>query len=156
MGQKLVRGKMMEIIKMTATHVPQVALLEQLCFSAPWSENAVAGELTNPLSCWLVAAEGEKVCGYVGSQAVLGEADMMNIAVDPAYRRQGIARRLVEQLIAELKAAGNYQLTLEVRASNAPAIGLYETMGFAQVGCRPKYYTKPTEDALILRKEWEV
>ena len=146
----------MEIVKMTSDHVAQVAQLEQLCFSAPWSENAVASELTNPLSCWLVAVDGEKVCGYVGSQAVLGEADMMNIAVCPAYRRQGIARRLVEQLIAELKKQGNYQLTLEVRASNEPAISLYEQMGFVAVGRRPKYYAKPTEDALILRKEWEV
>ena len=146
----------MEIIKMTADHVPQVALLEQVCFSAPWSENAVAGELTNPLSCWFVAVEGDKVCGYVGSQAVLGEADMMNIAVDPTYRRQGIAKQLVEQLILELKKTGNYQLTLEVRASNTPAISLYEELGFSQVGRRPKYYAKPTEDALILRKEWEV
>ncbi len=146
----------MEIVKMTADHVQQVARLEQHCFSAPWSENAITGELTNSLSCWLVAVEGDTVCGYVGSQAVLGEADMMNIAVDPEYRRQGIARLLVEQLIAQLKNQGNYQLTLEVRASNEPAIGLYEQMGFTQVGRRPKYYTKPTEDALILRKEWEV
>ena len=146
----------MKIIKMTNDHVVQVARLEQLCFSAPWSENAVTGELTNPLSCWLVAVEGEQVCGYVGSQAVLGEADMMNIAVDPIYRRKGIAKQLVEALIKELKATGNYQLTLEVRASNEPAINLYRSMGFVQVGLRPKYYTKPTEDALILRKEWEV
>ena len=146
----------MEIVKMTADHVAQVAQLEQVCFSAPWSENAIAGELKNPLSCWLVAVEGDKVRGYVGSQAVLGEADMMNIAVDPACRRQGVARRLVESLIAELKKTGNYRLTLEVRASNAPAISLYEQLGFVQVGCRPKYYAKPTEDALILRKEWEV
>lgn len=146
----------MEIVKMTEAHVAQVAQLEQLCFSAPWSENAISGELTNPLSCWLVASEDDKVCGYVGSQAVLGEADMMNIAVDPDCRRKGIAKKLVEQLILELKNAGNYQLTLEVRASNAPAISLYENLGFRQVGRRPKYYTKPTEDALILRKEWEV
>ena len=146
----------MEIVKMTSDHVTQVAQLEQLCFSAPWSENAIASELTNALSCWLVALDGNIVCGYVGSQAVLGEADMMNIAVDPSYRRQGIARRLVENLVAVLKENGNYQLTLEVRESNTPAISLYENLGFLQVGKRPKYYTKPTEDALILRKEWEV
>ena len=145
----------MEIVKMKEDHIAQVAQLEQLCFSSPWSVNAIAGELTNPLSCWLVAVDGGKVCGYVGSQAVLGEADMMNIAVEPACRRQGIARQLVEQLIAELKNAKNYQLTLEVRASNTPAISLYAQMGFQQVGIRPRYYSKPTEDALILRKEWE-
>lgn len=146
----------MEIRKMTANHVEQVAQLEQLCFSTPWSENAIAKELSNPLSCWLVAVENNRVCGYVGSQAVLREADMMNIAVNPDFRRQGIAKKLVEQMILELKKAGNYQLTLEVRVSNIPAISLYESLGFAQVGRRPRYYTKPTEDALILRKEWEV
>ena len=146
----------MEIRKMTPNHVVQVAQLEQLCFSAPWSENAIAKELTNPLSCWFVAVDDDIICGYVGSQAVLGEADMMNIAVSPDFRRQGIARKLVERLILALKDAGNYQLTLEVRSSNIPAISLYESMGFVQVGRRPRYYTKPIEDALILRKEWEV
>lgn len=146
----------MEIRKMTPNHVVQVAQLEQLCFSAPWSENAIAKELANPLSCWFVAVDDDIICGYVGSQAVLGEADMMNIAVSPDFRRQGIARKLVERLILALKDAGNYQLTLEVRSSNIPAISLYESMGFVQVGRRPRYYTKPIEDALILRKEWEV
>ena len=112
----------MEIRKMTANHVEQVAQLEQLCFSTPWSENAIAKELSNPLSSWLVAVENNRVCGYLGSQAVLREADMMNIAVNPDFRRQGIAKKLVEQMILELKKAGNYQLTLEVRVSNIPAI----------------------------------
>ena len=143
----------MEILKMTEAHVGQVAELESLCFSLPWSPNAILKELTNPLSCWLVAVEGDTVCGYIGSQAVMGEADMMNIAVVPAFRRQGVARRLVEQLIVALKDSGNYCLTLEVRASNIPAISLYTDLGFVEVGRRPHYYTKPTEDALILRKE---
>ena len=144
----------MEIVRMTEAHVSAVAELEKQCFSAPWSEKSVFGELTNPLSLWLVAVEDGAVCGYVGSQAVLGEADMMNIAVLPSYRRQGVARMLVTALIDGLNSAGNHCLTLEVRASNVPAIALYDSMGFIQVGRRPRYYTKPEEDALILRKEW--
>ena len=146
----------MRIAHMTAEHVPQVAELEKVCFSDPWSENSVASELENPLSCWLVALDGETVAGYVGSQTVLDETDMMNIAVHPDFRRKGVARGLILALIGELKQRGSHCLTLEVRASNAPARTLYESLGFAHVGTRRNYYQNPKEDALILRKEWEI
>ena len=147
---------MIRYIKMEESHVCQVAELEKLCFSDPWSENSVRSELTNPLSLWIVALDGEQVVGYVGSQSVLGESDMMNIAVSTDHRGRGIATELVQVLIAQLRQNGNYQLTLEVRASNVPAINLYNKLGFVQVGRRPNYYHNPKEDALILRKEWEV
>ena len=143
---------MMEIIPMNETHVAAVAALEKANFSEPWSKNSVRGELTNELALWLVAVENDTVLGYVGSQTVLEEADMMNIAVEESCRRRGIARALVEELIRRLPA---HCLTLEVRASNAPAIGLYESMGFTQIGLRKNYYRNPREDALILRKEIE-
>lgn len=142
--------------KMEEIHVMQVAELEKLCFSEPWSVNSIRSELTNPLSLWLVALEGKQVVGYVGSQSVLGESDMMNIAVRDDCRGRGIATALVKELLELLRRNGNYQLTLEVRASNIPAIKLYEKLGFSQVGRRPNYYHNPKEDALILRKEWEV
>lgn len=154
MGRKLVRCKMIEYVRMEPKHVAQIAQLEKQCFSAPWSENAVFSELSNPLSLWIVAADGEIVSGYVGSQAVLGEADMMNIAVVPDYRRQGIGERLVTALIAHLKQQKVHSLSLEVRASNEPAKALYEKLEFLQVGRRPNYYLNPREDALILKKEW--
>lgn len=144
----------MEIRKMTEADVTAVAQLERLCFADPWSECSICSELSNPLSLWLVAVEGEAVAGYVGSQSVLGEADMMNIAISPEYRRRGLAQLLVTSLVEELKALDVYQLTLEVRASNFPAIVLYEKLGFSQIGRRPKYYRNPREDALILRKEF--
>lgn len=146
---------MIQIVSMTHDHISQIAQLEKLCFSDPWSENAFSSELTNPLSLWLVAVDGDTVAGYVGSQAVLDQADVMNIAVAEAYRRQGIAERLVNALISELNARNVCALLLEVRASNLPAQKLYEKLGFQQVGRRPNYYTKPKEDALILRKEWQ-
>ena len=136
---------------MNESHVSAVAELEKQNFSEPWSENSVRGELTNSLALWLVALEGDTVVGYVGSQTVLGEADMMNIAVADSHRRRGIARMLVRALIERLDAN---MLTLEVRASNAPAIALYQSEGFARIGLRKNYYRKPKEDALILRKEW--
>ena len=144
------------IVPMTASYTAAVADLEQQCFSDPWPEAAVASELDNPLSYWLVALEGETVIGYVGSQTVLGEADIMNVAVAPAHRRLGIAAALLERLRMDLTAQGVYSLTLEVRASNDPAIALYGRLGYVQVGRRPNYYHKPKEDALILRKEWEL
>lgn len=146
----------MEIVKMTGVHVAQVAALEALCFSDPWSEKSVASELTNPLALWLVAVDGETVAGYVGSQTVPPETDMMNLAVALAYRRQGVAGKLVTALTDRLAAAGNNCLTLEVRASNSAAQALYEKLGFQMVGRRPKYYEKPREDGLILRKEWGI
>lgn len=141
---------------MEQAHVQAVAKLEKECFTSPWSENAIASELQNPLSLWVVAEERGTVVGYVGSQSVLGEADMMNLAVDPMFRRQGIARGLVGCLVESLCANGVHSLTLEVRASNEPAKGLYQGLGFDQVGRRPNYYSGPKEDALILRKEWTV
>lgn len=142
--------------EMKPEHVAQVAALEKICFSDPWSERSVASELENELAYWLVALEGETVAGYIGSQTVMEETDMMNVAVHPDFRRKGIAEALVDGLVAALKEKGSRCLTLEVRASNEPAKKLYEKLGFAQIGRRPKYYRNPREDALILRKEWEV
>lgn len=146
----------MMIEPMNASHVPQIAQLEKRCFSDPWSEKSMASELENPLSVWLVAVDGGQLIGYVGSQTVLGETDMMNLAVAPEARRQGTGRALVLALVDALTEKGSHSLMLEVRVSNTPAQKLYESLGFSQVGRRPKYYVNPREDALILRKEWSV
>ena len=140
---------------MNAAHVAQIARLEKICFSDPWSERSIASELDNKLAFWLVATEGETVAGYIGSQTVMDETDMMNVAVHPDFRRQGIAEALVNGLVKQLKDMGSHCLTLEVRASNVPAISLYEKLGFSEIGRRKNYYRNPREDALILRKEWE-
>jgi ribosomal-protein-alanine N-acetyltransferase len=142
----------MMILEMNADHVAQVAALERLCFADPWSEKSIASELNNPLALWLVAVEGDSVVGYIGSQTVPDESDMMNVAVHPDCRRRGVAETLVTALSDALKARGSVSLTLEVRASNEPAKALYEKLGFALAGRRPNYYRNPKEDALILRK----
>ena len=141
------------IVPMHESHIAQIAALEKLCFTDPWSENSVRSELSNPLSLWLVAEEDGKVIGYVGSQSVPPEADVMNLAVAPDHRKRGIGRKLMTELIAELRNSGITALFLEVRVGNMPAQNLYRSLGFAEVGRRPKYYVNPTEDALILRKE---
>ena len=145
----------MIITKMTESHVAQVALLEKLCFADPWSEKSIASELDNPWALWLVALERDAVVGYIGSQTAVDETDVMNVAVHPDQRRKGIAEALIEMLTKQLQEQGSHALMLEVRASNAPAIALYEKIGFRQVGLRKNYYRKPKEDALILRKEWQ-
>ena len=143
----------MTVERMNATHVPQIAQLEKLCFSDPWSEQSIASELENRLSDWFVALEDGQVVGYVGSQTVIDGSDMMNIAVHPDHRRKGIAQALVEALETCLRNRDSKMLLLEVRDSNAPAITLYEKLGFLQVGLRKNYYRNPKEDARILRKE---
>lgn len=146
---------MMIYTEMKAEHVPQVAQLEKLCFADPWSEMSIAAELQSIWSYWVVAVQDDMVVGYIGSQSTIDETDVMNVAVHPDWRRQGIAEQLIDNLIEELKKRGSHALMLEVRASNAPAIALYEKLGFRQVGLRKNYYRNPKEDALILRKEWE-
>ena len=143
----------MMITNMHHSHVAQVAELEKLCFSDPWSENSIASELKNPLSFWLVALDGERIAGYVGSQTVMDESDMMNVAVHPDYRKQGIATALIVGLVEELRKRGSRCLTLEVRASNETAISVYSKLDFQEVGRRKNYYRNPREDALILRKD---
>jgi len=117
---------------------------------------SIASELGNIWAYWIVAIDDGQVIGYVGSQSSCDETDIMNIAVHPKWRRRGVAESLIDRLISELKQRGSHALMLEVRVSNDPATALYEKLGFRQVGRRKNYYRNPKEDALILRKEWDV
>ena len=143
----------MRIRKLVLEDAPAIAELEKRCFSDPWSEKSIASEVHNPLAYWLVAEDGGEILGYIGSQSVLDAADVMNLAVSPDHRRKGIGEKLIKALTRYLQENGVIALLLEVRVSNAPAISLYEKLGFVQVGRRPRYYKNPREDALILRKE---
>lgn len=141
------------LTEMRKEHIAQIAELEKLCFSDPWNEAALLPELSNPLSVWLVAEQKGRVLGYIGSQTVLDETDLMNLAVSPDCRRQGLASALLRALSDAVRQRGAEFLTLEVRCGNRAAISLYESMGFYQIGRRPGYYFHPREDALIFRKE---
>lgn len=141
------------IRRMTIDDVSQIAALEKVCFSDPWSECSVASELSNPYSRWLVWEEEGTVLGYIGSQTVPPEADVMNIAVAPGHRKQKIGSKLLTALCELLHREGIDKLFLGVRASNHPAIALYEGFGFEILGRRPKYYVNPVEDAYIMGKE---
>ena len=140
------------IVPFAAEHVSAIAEIERACFSDPWTEDGLREELDNSCARFLTAVdENGAVAGYIGCHTVLDEGYMANVAVAPAFRRRGIGRRLVQELLAQ--SADLAFVTLEVRASNAGAIALYETMGFSNVGRRPNYYFHPKEDALILRKD---
>ena len=139
------------IVPMTAAHLPQVAALEKLCFPAdPWSEALFRAALDDPRAAILLA-EGEsgELLGYAVLFTVLDEGNLDNIAVAPEHRRQGVADALLGGIVGFGREHLS-TLTLEVRASNAPAIALYEKYGFAAVGRRKNYYTDPKEDAILM------
>ena len=144
------------IVPMTADHLDEVAELERVCFTTPWSRNMLAEELDNYLSAFLVALDNnDKVAGYAGLQAVLDEGYITNVAVRPDCRRQGIAGMLMQVFLDFAKGNHLAFLSLEVRASNYDAIALYGSRGFRSVGRRKNYYEHPREDAIIMTKEFE-
>ena len=139
------------IVPMTAAHLPQVAALEKVCFPAdPWSEALFRDALESPHTVLLLAEGGDgSVLGYAVLSAVLDEGNLDNIAVAPSCRRRGVADALLSAL-ADIGRTSMSVLMLEVRASNLPAIALYEKHGFAPVGRRKDYYNSPREDALLM------
>lgn len=140
---------------MSADHLDEVAALEQICFSDPWSRNLLAEELDNALSAFLVALDGDgRVAGYAGLQVILDEGTITNIAVRPDCRRQGVAGKLLQVFLDFARGNRLAFLTLEVRASNYDAIALYGSRGFRSAGRRKNYYRQPREDAIIMTKEF--
>ena len=125
--------------------------LGRLCLPEGWSYEALLETALAPTGCILAALSGDgAVQGFLTASLVPPEGEILEVAVDPAQRRQGIGRTLVEALIA-LVGAGT--LYLEVRVSNAPAIALYERCGFVRAGVRRRFYQHPTEDAAVMRLE---
>lgn len=139
----------MIIRRMEEKDTPAAAALEKENFSEPWSENAFREELSNENALYLVAYEGEAllgVCGYVSS---CNEADVMNVSVRKNMRRKGIASAMMDELIKRGREKGMVAFTLEVRIGNVAARTLYEKKGFKEEGIRPRFYSNPTEDAVI-------
>ena len=139
-----------QIIPMTPAQLPQAAALERACFSHPWTEQALTEDLDNELLT-LLAAVGEDgtLLGYGEVRTVLDEGTLERIAVAPQFRRHGAAEALLRRFLDDGREKLAF-LTLEVRAGNAPAIGLYEKLGFEVVGRRRSYYREEGEDALLM------
>lgn len=144
------------IVPMNADHLDEIAELEQICFSTPWSRNMLAEELDNACSAFLVALDDSgHVAGYAGLQVILDEGYITNVAVRPECRRQGVAGQLLAVFLNFARGNRLAFLTLEVRASNYGAIALYGGLGFRSVGRRKNYYEHPKEDAIIMTKEFD-
>ena len=142
-----------EIADVSLEHIAEINELEKLCFSLPWSRQALISQLPDDMHMFIAAiGDDGQVLGYVGMMYVLDEGYISNVAVSPEHRRLGIADALINALIDRANEKDLSFVTLEVRKSNAPAIELYIKNGFSEVGLRKNYYTKPTEDAILMTR----
>lgn len=142
-------GRTVIITDVAPRHLDGVQAIERSCFSLPWTREQLAHQMTDEHNLFLCAEDETGLLGYIGLMTVLDEGYISNVAVAPNARRRGIADALLDALAARTKEALSF-LTLEVRASNAPAIALYEKHGFSVVGRRKNYYEQPREDALLM------
>ena len=129
----------LEIAAAALQHVPALAALERECFSRPWSGESL-----------LCAFADSMLAGYISVRTVLNEGYVNNLAVTRAFRRRGVGRALVKEALTDAAKRNLSFLSLEVRASNTPAIALYESLGFHKEGLRRGFYTAPKEDAWIM------
>ena len=137
-----------EIVTLGAAHLAAVAEIETLCFSSPWSEASLGMLLAPPNGGFAALVDGA-VAGYIGFLGVLDELEVTNVATHPEFRRRGVGRALVSALLDYARRESFRRVTLEVRASNAPAIALYESLGFTPCGIRKGFYANPREDGVI-------
>lgn len=140
------------ILPLLPRHIPQIARIEQQCFSDPWSEALLKSELQAPLARYFVYEEEGQVIGYIGTRMIVDTCEIANVAVSPAHRRRGIALALYRALETECRRRGITRLDLEVRESNLGARAFYRFCGFVPVGKRRNYYESPREDAVLMSR----
>ena len=136
--------------KLTEKTLDGVAELEKACFSQPWSRSSLELLTKEGIGVGMVCSKDGHVCAYGGMIVAVDEGQITNIATHPDYRRQGYGRAVVEALVKYAKMNGLDSISLEVRESNRAAIELYAKQGFKVEGKRKDFYTKPTENALIM------
>lgn len=134
-----------------AADVPALVAIERACFSDPWSAAGIEETIQYETNRAFVAEFRGATVGYIMARVSGEEAEILNLAVLPGYRRRGIARCLLEEALAAVVTAGVREAYLEVRQSNQEALALYRAHGFRPVALRPDYYRNPLEDALVLR-----
>ncbi|HEX5469208.1 MAG TPA: ribosomal protein S18-alanine N-acetyltransferase [Gaiellaceae bacterium] len=145
----------MEIRRLTLQDLDAIVAIEDAVYPTPWSRSMFAGELAKPSSFSLGAHDAEHggLVAYLIVSRYVDAWHIMNVAVHPGYRRQGVASRLLDELFDHTAGDSRRGYTLEVRVSNATAIALYERFGFEASGIRRGYYTDNREDALIMWKD---
>jgi len=144
-GEAAARGV---IRRLAYSDLPAVISIERRSFPTPWSLAMFVLELSKPSGVCLAAIEGDQLLGYLVCSRYDQVWHLMNVAVAPERRREGVAGRLIRRLVDE--GRGALPFTLEVRVSNGPAIAMYERLGFRSAGVRPRYYQDNGEDALIM------
>ena len=142
---------MVRIVDSRPEHLDDILLMEQQCFSVPWTHEQLMAQLSDFMHIFLAAEdENGRAVGYAGLMYVLDEGYISNVAVSPDRRREGIADMLLTELYERAKAKKLSFLTLEVRESNIPAQSLYKKHGYTEVGRRKAYYSRPKEDAVLM------
>ena len=144
-----------ELRKLELRDLSAIETIERQSYPTPWSRSMFASELANPssLSLGAFAPEGGELVGYLIISRYVDAWHVMNVAVAPEHRRQGIARTLLDRLFELTSTDERRGYTLEVRVSNEGAIKLYEQLGFHARGVRRGYYTDNREDALIMWRD---
>ncbi|MBQ8759312.1 MAG: ribosomal protein S18-alanine N-acetyltransferase [Clostridia bacterium] len=139
-----------EIVYNARDFVGDIAETEKLCFSEPWSEDAVSDFLGYEYNGAIICLADGAFAGYVTYTSICGEIQIANVASKPDFRRMGVGSLLMDALGNLGKETGAEVITLEVRSKNTPAIGLYEKYGFVTVGVRKNFYKKPDDDAVLM------
>ena len=142
-----------DIVITDESHLDSIAEIEKVCFSNPWSRKSFADGMTNPdVQTYFTAITDGEISGYICIFHIFEDGDLLNIAVHPKYRRQGIAQMLMNKMFELLKEKGTERVTLEVRSSNFSAQSLYKKNGFKPMAIRKNYYSDPTEDGIVMEK----
>lgn len=141
---------MVRIRELEMGDIEAVSIMEAQSFSMPWSAKDFEQLVSDDKSLYLVAETDGLVVGCCGVTNVCGEGNINNVVVQEAYRGQGIAYAMMQELLVRGREMGCTEFTLEVRVSNAPAIHVYQKLGFVSEGIRPRFYEKPVEDAMIM------
>ena len=136
----------------TKSDISQIAEIEKQCFSDPWSEQAFESGMNSPFFYGILFEEGGQVCAYACEMVIFEDAEILNVAVAPSFRRRGLGKELMLALENYAKNKGAERLLLEVREGNIPARGLYEKQGFEAYGVRKNYY-EDGENAVIMQKK---
>lgn len=141
------------ITPMEAFHLQAVCEIEAAAFSTPWSQNMFSMSIADAdnQSCF-VALFDKKVVGYIVLLHCFEDGELLNIATAPEMRNMGIAKKLMDKMLSFMKEKNVTRILLEVRESNTPAKTLYEKYGFSRIGVRKNYYSKPTENAVVMEK----
>lgn len=139
-----------EINSLSTLDLRDIIDIERASFSDPWSENALLSSITGPYCLTAAARKDGRVIGYIMGMALYEDCEITNVAVLPEYRSRGAAKAMMESFLSLCRERSVERVLLEVRESNAPAIGLYSAFGFKPYGRRKEYYKEPTEDALLM------